>query len=94
MKTPSTPITEAFYAFTDEQKENYIKITDAKIANSGDPALKKMRNLVRRHLKKYQSDFYVHDVTLYYRAKGAPFLWILRDSGTHFINLRIRYVFG
>src|SRR5690606_9633510 len=29
----------------------------------------------------------VHDVSLYRNTEGAPFLWIVREYGTHFVDL-------
>src|SRR5690606_41779958 len=46
-----------------------------------------MMEVVERHLKKHHADFYVHDVSLYRNADGTPFLWIVREYGTHFVKL-------
>ncbi|MBM7715316.1 hypothetical protein JOC94_002303 [Bacillus thermophilus] len=77
----------AYYEKTDEQKRRYISYMRNKIRKGDDAILQSMMELVERHLKKYHADFYVHDISLYRNTEGAPFLWIVREYGTHFVDL-------
>ena len=80
-------ITMAYYEKTDEQKKRYISHIRNKIRKGSDTILKSMMELVERHVEKYHADFYIHDVALYRNAENEPFLWIIRENGTHFIDL-------
>lgn len=50
------------------------------------PELIKMQKIVTKHLSHYQNDFYLHDLHSYLEGDKKG-LWLLRDSGTHFIQM-------
>lgn len=87
MKEPSVPITKAYYQLDEEQQRRYRKLTDQKIRQGADPVLKRMRNIVKGQLRGFIADFYVHDVSHYKKAEGDPFLWVIRQYGTHIVDL-------
>lgn len=74
-----------FYNLTDEQKKRVLYYRKRKAMN--DELLKKMVNIVESKVKKYKSDFYIHDMELIQEIQGEPFIWVVREKGTHFIHL-------
>lgn len=80
-------ITMAYYEKTEEQKNRYISYIRNRIRKGSDTILKSMMELVERHVERYHADFYIHDVALYGNGENEPFLWIIRENGTHFIDL-------
>lgn len=78
-----------YYNKTDKQKESSINYQKRKIQNGTDPIIKQMMAITEQHVKYYDSDFYIHDYT-YRQMYNGHFLWIVRDSGTHFIPLALR----
>lgn len=51
------------------------------------PLLSLMDKIVSKEVMRYDSDFYIHDVTTLKALEGEPFLWIVRTNGTHLIPL-------
>ena len=76
-----------YYEKTEEQKKRYISQMRNRIRKGRDTILQSMMELVEQNVERFHADFYVHDVALYRNAKNAPFLWIIRENGTHFIDL-------
>lgn len=74
-----------FYNLTDEQKKRVLYYRKRKAMN--DELLKKMVNIVESKVKKYKSDFYIHDMEVIQEIQGEPFIWVVREKGTHFIHL-------
>ena len=80
-------IATTFYEKTEEQKKRYISHMRNRIRKGSDVILQSMMELVERHVERYHADFYVHDVALYRNTENGPFLWIIRENGTHLIDL-------
>lgn len=77
----------AYYEKTDKQKKTCLAYRKRKILKGDNGLLKNMLSIAEENLVKYKSDFYVHDVELVKECEGEPFLWVVRDYGTHFIYL-------
>lgn len=45
-----------------------------------------MVKVVSKHVKHYSNDFYLHDTFSYLEGDKVG-IWLLRDSGTHFIQM-------
>lgn len=75
-----------FYKLEDKEQKKYIERIKKEIKKSDNEVLKKMDRIVKRNVKQYQSDFYLHDICLMNEHPG-PFLWLIRESGTDFIPL-------
>lgn len=50
-----------------------------------------MMNIVESKVKHYKSDFYIHDMQLFH-TYDVSFLWVVRESGTHWINIENQMV--
>lgn len=50
------------------------------------PELLDMEKIVSKHLTHYRNDFYLHDIHAYLKG-GRKGIWMLRDTGTHYIPL-------
>lgn len=77
----------AYYEKTDEQKKRMLYYRKSKILKGDNNLLKKMVQIVESNVKKYKSDFYIHDVELMKEYAGDPYIWIVREYGTHCIYL-------
>lgn len=75
-----------FYNLDEESKEKYIEYIIESTKKTKNQIIKKMANIVKRDVKHYQNDFYIHDVYLIKKHEG-PFIWMTRPTGTDFIPL-------
>lgn len=75
-----------FYKLNDKEQEKYIKKIKKEIEKSNNKILKKMHNIVKRNVKNYITDFYLHDLYIIKKYK-SPFVWMTRSSGTDLIPL-------
>lgn len=86
------PISVAFYDKNDLQKKQYLSYMKRKIRNSNESSynlvLKQMMEVVEKTLLNHFADFYVHDVEIMKFTEGSPVLWIVRDYGTHIVDLQ------
>lgn len=76
-----------FYNKTDKQRKRVLLYRKDKILKSDNELLKKMCSIVEKKVKKHRSDFYIHDVETIKDCEGEPFLWLVREQGTHYIKL-------
>lgn len=76
-----------FYDKTEKQKKRILNYRKHKILNSDNKLLKKMVCIVEENMVKHHADFYIHDTELIKKFEGDPFLWVVREYGTHFIYL-------
>lgn len=74
-----------FHNLDKESKEKYIQTVIEEIQKN--ETLKRMHNIVKRHVKHYKNDFYVYDLFMIKKHTG-PFLWMTRETGTDFIPLK------
>lgn len=72
-----------FYDMSEKEQKSYVSYVKSIIAS--DPLFKRMDNIVRRNLKRYKNDFYVHDVYSISQDNG-DFVWLIRDCGTELIR--------
>ncbi|PFK99808.1 hypothetical protein COJ01_17195 [Priestia megaterium] len=88
-ETLTDPLLSELYDKVSELNEKY-KTKNWAIPEGHDPAnypeLLEMEKVVSRHLSHYQNDFYLHDLYSYLEGDKKG-LWLLRDSGTHFIQM-------
>lgn len=84
---PKKDIRIAYYEKTDEQKKRTLYYRKRQILKGDNELLKNMVRIVDQNVVKYHSDFYIHDVEIIKEIKGNPLLWIVRDFGTHMLNL-------
>lgn len=75
-----------FHRLDEKDKEKYIKDIKEEIEKSDNAVIKKMENIVKRHVKHYKNDFYVYDLDMIKKYPG-PFIWMTRETGTDFIPL-------
>lgn len=87
-----------YYDMNEIQRQQYIENVNAYIdcleENSYKKSLlTKMRNILKRNVKNYKTDFYVHDVPqliLSFVPKNKnnfAFVWFTRTNGTHLVDL-------
>lgn len=76
-----------YYDKTEEQKKRTLQYRKRKILNGDNELLKTMLSIVEKNLKNYHADFFIHDVDLVKECEGEPFLWVVREYGTHFLYL-------
>lgn len=72
-----------FYNMNDNDQEDYI--SKVKFFINSNVLLKRMDNIVRRNVKHYKTDFYVHDVFSLSDDNG-DFVWLVRECGTDLIR--------
>lgn len=77
----------AFYEKNDLQKKRILNYRRKKILNGNDKLLLSMMMVVEKNLKDYFSDFYIHDLEQIENHNRKEFLWIVREYGTHYIDL-------
>lgn len=75
-----------FYNLDEESKEKYIESIIESTKKTKNQIIKKMANIVKRDVKHYRNDFYIHDMHMIKKYEG-PFLWMTRPTGTDFIPL-------
>lgn len=75
-----------FYNLNSDEQKKYIERIKKEIKKSNNEVLKKMDRIVKRNVKYFRNDFYLHDICLMKEYPGS-FIWMTRDSGTDFIPL-------
>ena len=87
-----------YYDMEKQQQQQYIETVNEYINNLEEKSYKKelltkMRNILKRNVKNYKTDFYVHDVPqliLSFVPKNKnnfAFVWFTRNNGTHLVDL-------
>lgn len=88
-KTLKSPLLSELYDTISELNEKFnIQhwSIPAEINPSDFPQLLQMEEIMNKHLKHYKNDFYLHD-TYSYLSGDQKGIWLLRESGTHYIPL-------
>lgn len=83
------PIQIAYYEKSEKQQENTLNYRRRKIHTGDNELLKSMMYIAEKSLNNHIADFYIHDVELVKNYKDDAFLWVVRDYGTHYINLHV-----
>lgn len=76
-----------FYNLEEKEQEKYIENVKKAIKKTNNELIKKMDRIVKRNVKNYITDFYLHDLYIIKKYK-SPFLWMTRSSGTDLIPLK------
>lgn len=78
-----------FYEMNDADKEIYVNEVTQEILSSDNEVLNKMLKAVNRTVKRFQTDFIVHDVKYLIENANDDMVWIIRDNGTHLLKLKL-----
>lgn len=76
-----------YYLMPLEDRERVIKVLKEQVRRSNNPLIKAMYNIVKRYLKHYELDFYLHDLYGLTLLEYNEYIWIVRKSGTHLLSL-------
>lgn len=79
-------LTEGYYNLSTLEKEEIMERVKKAIKRKNSDLLNTMMSVVEKHLLSYKQDFYIHDIELIHQH-DVSFLWLVRDSGTHWLNL-------
>ena len=72
-----------YYDMSEKEKEFYeSKVKEFIKTNE---LFKQMENIVKRHVKAYQEDFYIHDIHSLVNHSTSEFIWMVRKTGTDLI---------
>ncbi|MBL5875412.1 hypothetical protein HV417_18500 [Bacillus sporothermodurans] len=74
------------YELNEKEQVKFLKETQSNIENGHNELLIKMNTIVKRSVKSYLSDFFVHDLYVL-NEREENFLWLVRDFGTNLIQL-------
>ncbi|NRG44256.1 hypothetical protein HRF87_05700 [Bacillus sp. CRN 9] len=69
--------------------KNNISNIREKILKSKNELKIRMMLIAEKTLKEHLNLFYFHDLEVIEKIGQAPYLWIVRENGTHLINLSI-----
>jgi len=84
-------LTEGYYDLSTLEKAEIMERVKKAIKRKNSELLNSMTTVVEKHLTHYKQDFYIHDIELIHQH-DVSFLWLVRDSGTHWINLENHYM--
>jgi hypothetical protein len=84
-------LTVDYYDLTSEQKLEKMERVKKAIKRKNNLILHKMMEVVEKNVTSYKQDFYIHDVELLHKY-DVSFIWMVRDSGTQWINLENNYM--
>jgi hypothetical protein len=73
---------DRYYNMNEQDKEFYI--SQVKDIIKDNTLLKRMENIVKRYVKAYQQDFYIHDIFSLVN-NNSEFIWMVRKTGTDLI---------
>lgn len=77
-----------FYNLENKRQTAYVERVKRWIDSSNNNVLKTMSNIVKRNLKAYYNDFYIHDFyTLLVNDKVKKYIWFTRNTGTDLVPL-------
>lgn len=77
---------EGYYELSDQDRVNMVERVKKALKRKKN-VLTEMMHIVEKKVKHYKADFYIHDVQILHRNEKDLYIWVIRDSGTHFINL-------
>lgn len=86
IKIREKELVKTYYGHSDEERIKLISKIEKKIKCSENPLLLQMIQIVESQVKHYKADFFIHDIAALIDYQ-EDFIWIIRDSGTHFIPL-------
>lgn len=72
-----------YYNMSEQDKDFYM--TQVKQFIKTNELFKQMENIVKRHVKAYHQDFYIHDIHSIVNHNNSDFVWMVRKTGTDLI---------
>ncbi|WP_273854243.1 hypothetical protein [Guptibacillus spartinae] len=75
-----------YYEMEDAERESVINEIRTDITSSDSKIMKRMLGIANRYVKRYHSDFFVHDIHTLSNYSGRV-MWYVHDCGTHIVKL-------
>ncbi|MEK6190632.1 MAG: hypothetical protein N2A99_06550 [Carnobacterium alterfunditum] len=79
-------IESEYYELNDTEKTEMIERVKLLVKRKKN-FITEMMNIVEKKVKHYKADFYIHDIQKLHKSPENSLIWIIRDSGTHYIDL-------